>query len=218
METQSSVKHRKSYKFIIGILIGVLVTFGFAHWQAGTLKANLNQRIVLQEAKVVTMSEIADSNVADQAVSKVVSDCRRSEREQYDQLLSTLSDTYDSAQLSDLNFLHKLCGDYYASLKTVNVMRLEREVGVLEELLKIKESNTVLVDGWKELLAKEQQQADLFRKLANIQGQIITTLTEGETAESEAVKELLLEAHALQEFQQVVNIEIDNLRDSLTGG
>lgn len=218
MEIQNADKLKNTnniYKLLVGILIGIVATLTYTHFQTSTLSANLKQSISLQESKVITMSEITDSNVADQTVSKVVADCQRSEREQYDNLLSSLSDTYSLAQLNDLSILHKLCGKYYASLKTINVMRLQKEIEVLDDLVKVTESNTITVDGWYELLAKEQQQADLFRKLADIQGLIITALTKGESAKGEVVKELLLEASALQEFQQVVNIEIDNLRNSL---
>lgn len=174
------------------------------------------------ESQVRLLEELfatTDRNGADDAISSVISDCPH--RTEFDSLLGSLG-TLGSKELVKTQQLLESCGGYFAERKALMVVRIEREIEYLEDMIELLKSleapyntQSLHLAEWKLLHEQEVKRSSLLKEQVSLQESIITALLIG-TAESRAtIADYGKRAQSIGETLMVLDQQIDEQRKQL---
>jgi hypothetical protein len=216
----------KKFKLSALIVLILLSSYGVVEYvvakRTTDLRTNITNRIYAQKAIVTEISEITARNGADQTTEAMVRDCSVDDRKAFDVLLGRLDEGLAQSELETLDRLFGRCGYFFSNRKSIMVARLSREVEQyktyvtqLETLYLTSQEAEYKVETWETLVQEEQKQADLFRNLVRAQDLIITTLLNGESADSAEIKAILGEVSETQGTLTVTSKQTAQLRAQL---
>lgn len=203
------------------ILIAAALILGA--WVADSNQTKVEEKIfeqiVAERNLMLQLATLTDHNGADEAISRIVSDCSR--RTEYEELLISLESLSKKDLIAAQN-LFESCGKYYTERKALMVAKLEREfeihttyVAILKELHDDKELDRQS-DMWKDLITLEKDRSSFLSDQNHIQAKIISLLISGSTVSSKELVELIRDAGEINELLGVSDHKIDALRASLT--
>lgn len=217
------MKHITDIRILIAthaILLGLVISV--SAWYVSEKKVDLIFAIDLkyneQISVVETLAKKTDNNEADAVIEGIVVDC--SDREYFEGLLVRLN------QLSHIELLQAQkafdrCGGFFAQRKTFMTSRLAREYEVLRDygevrltFIEDKQQQEILKD-WGTVVELEERRSSLFNEQVSIQGDIIKTLIQGSSDQFLSITESMNRVHSITERLQVINKQIDNLRETL---
>jgi len=167
---------------------------------------------------LVELAELTDRNGADELTAKIISDCPR--RNDFENQLNALGSA-SKKELLTIQQLFESCGAFYAERKALMVSRLEQVYAVLNNDLDLLETmrdlsgEERLLYGWKNLIELEKTRSSLLTEQTSIQEEIITLLIQG-TETRAHITELVGEAQSVNESLSITDVQIDELRLSLT--
>lgn len=180
-------------------------------------------QVAEQRALLTSIAETTARNGADQVTESVIRDCSVSERTSFDSLLGRLDAGLSRTELVELERLFGRCGSFYAERKLVMSSRLEREIGVYEnyvlqlaELTSERSVGEYQIETWKRLSEQEQALSTEFSKLVDLQDNIISTLLEGKSRDSEEIQAILREVRDTQDRLIIANSQTTTTRTELT--
>lgn len=218
--------HRNVKWLGLGLLVIGVVALLSTHIANERLEGLANKNRLLIEEQKALLAAIAETtarNGADSITEQLITDCALSDRNQFNELLGGLDQGLTQPELAELEQLFTACGGFYSQRKAVMVARLSREIEVLETYvaqLEIvtgqDESTAQQLTEWQKLGEGEQNQSVLFKKLVQLQKQIIDTLLAGNTAESEEILAILEEVGQTREALLLAKTQTDTIRDNLT--
>lgn len=218
---------KKETKYILFGLLGAGFLFFlvslYVHVQESEYVSLVELRIAKQEAVLIAIAEVTDRDGADAVVSSVLKDCSTEDRQQFDQMLGSLA-MLKGAELVKVNQLFSACGNFYAERKAMMVARFVREFEVYQDYVELRtlvDSRTLTitypVESWLELVGLEQRRSDLFSELVQIQGEIITTLLDDVSIDSERMQKSVVRAQEVKDTISYTGAKIDTLRDAIVG-
>lgn len=218
---------KKETKYILFGLLGAGFLFFlvslYVHVQESEYVSLVELRIAKQEAVLIAIAEVTDRDGADAVVSSVLKDCSTEDRQQFDQMLGSLA-MLKGAELVKVNQLFSACGNFYAERKAMMVARFVREFEVYQDYVELRtlvDSRTLTitypVESWLELVGLEQRRSDLFSELVQIQGEIITTLLDNVSIDSERMQKSVVRAQEVKDTISYTGAKIDTLRDAIVG-
>lgn len=208
----------------------ILIALGLLAWGVSYYVANTHQetrlalaaRIAEQETTLVTLAELTDRNGSDSIVSNIIKNCSTEDRERFDELLNRLG-SLRAAELQETETLFASCADVEANRKAIIVARMEREFSVYSDYVALHQtidgrSESILypIETWEQLIAFEKQRAALLSEQVQIQGVIITALQDGLPVGSKVISDSLTTAREVVESFTVLDLQIDELRATLT--
>jgi hypothetical protein len=167
---------------------------------------------------LVELAELTDRNGADELTAQIISDCPR--RTDFENQLNSLGSA-SKKELLSIQQLFESCGAFYAERKALMVSRLEQVYAVLNNDLNLLETmrdlsgEERLLYGWKNLIELEKTRSSLLTEQTSIQEEIITLLIQG-TETRTHITELVEEAQGVNESLSITDVQIDELRLSLT--
>lgn len=221
--SRSRIILRNLLAFVLGVVVIYFITNAVVGERLGTVREQVQLTIAEQQSILTSVAEVTARGGADEVVSSIITDCSTAERAQFDRLLSSLDRGLTQAQLSELARLFDRCGGFFAERKAVMVARLEREMEVFRDYVALLNSITgqdladeYEVAEWQSLVTEEKRQSQLFSRLVELQGDIITTLEAGNQPSSEAITELLTEVQEVRETLAVATMQAAELRSSLS--
>lgn len=216
---------QKHWKILVLIMIVVLVTgYGFKsnYEKKTTAYLALSNDLIREQEDTLKGLTNGLKNGGDSYSQAVrINDCSNEDRSKFDSLLSNLKEQSRTDTL-ELRDLFNSCAYYYATVQTVSVAKLRREVQVYEDLLKMskvfnKESSKKLknITKWKEIVQKETERANLHNELVVIQRDIIDQLLAYKTIQDPDVQSLNAQAREVSENIIFLTKQIDELRDAI---
>ncbi len=186
------------------------------------LMSLIKVQVAEQGALLTSIAETTARNGADQVTESVVRDCTVEERTTFDTLLGQLDAGLPRADLVELERLFGRCGSFYAERKLVMSSRLDREIEVYEnyvnqlaELTNNRELEEYNLDTWKQLAEQEKMLSTDFSKLVDLQDNIISTLLEGKTRDSEEIQSILREVKDTNDNLIITNAQTATIRSEL---
>ncbi len=216
---------QKHWMVLLLVFAAVLITgYGFKNHFDAKASAFLSitndniaeQRDVIEELQLGLRT---GGDSYDRAVA--ISDCSNNSRARFDELLSGLADL-SRAELQELDGLFNSCAYYYATVQTVSVAQLVREVKVYEDMLRAaavfdKEAETQLEnsDVWNEMLTKERERGKLHVELVETQREIIKELLSYKHIDHPDVTALVAEGKEIRDNLIFLTQQIDELRQKL---
>lgn len=171
------------------------------------------QVLLLEELFVLT-----DRNGADSATAEVIKDCPR--RDEFDTLLTSLSSLGNKDLLRTQQLLES-CGGYFAERKALMVVRIEREIDYLRDIvsmldtLDVSERPVFSLEEWEILHDHEVRRSGLLNEQVTIQGDIITALLLSTPESQTKITELSRRAQSVGETLMVLDQQIDDQRKQL---
>jgi hypothetical protein len=217
-------EHKRYY--VAAGFIFVALTLLAASWyiktQQGEYRDRLYTALTEQENTMLNLSTLIDRDEADEAVAQIVKDCSVEERQQFDTLLSSLSEL-NRQKLQEVNGLFDMCSHFYADRQAILAMRLNRELETYEEyvaLLALTDSDveeyTARTEQWQKLSQFEHDRSRLAAELVDLQGVIIDLLVSGKSVDSEEILNALQDAQVARVALVTLNTEADELRKQLS--
>jgi len=210
---------------IVGLILAALTLFVASWYIAQKQKEyryELTVRLTEQDALMFSLSEMLARESADSVTNQIIQDCSLENRERFDTLLGSLSQL-NRTELIEVDNLFDDCGDFYAKRQAIVTMRLGRELEVYEDYIHLMQSTdadarqfTQRLGKWSSLYALEVSRSSLTTKLVNIQDDIIVLLREGESVQSEPIKEILQAAQTTRDSIVMLNTKVAELRASLS--
>jgi hypothetical protein len=205
----------------INTLILALIMTGTAWYIHSTREhslAVLTGYITANTATLKELAELTDRNGADELTARIINDCPR--RDDFERQLNSLGSA-SKKELLSVQQLFESCGAFYAERKALMVSRLEQVYAVLSNDLDLLETmrdlsgGERLLYGWKNLIELEKTRSSLLTEQTSIQEEIITLLIQGTDTRAH-ITELVGEAQSVNESLSITDVQIDELRLSLT--
>ena len=224
MKLQTIYTENKTAFLLAAALLAALAVGVFISNQRLAQYTTVATLQVSEQANVLsTLAETIARNGADAVTESVIKDCPINDRIRFDALLGSLDSGLPIAELKALDQLFSSCASFYSDRKALMVVRFEREVAVYEDrvtlldtLTAADEQEAAQVAQWRELLAIEQEQSELFGSLVDAQRQIITLLIEGKSATSDEIMLILAEVNEIREAQQFARQQAITIRSAVT--
>lgn len=224
MHMKQLVSNRTTLLVAALVLIGATIAAQqVVQHRLGSLELLLSVKVTEQKALLATIAETTARNGADSVTEAIVIDCPIDERSRHDELLGRLDQGLTPSELTELNTLFAGCGSFYAERKSVMVARLDREIAVYKDYVKLLSSVTGKdeatehrTESWQELVEGEQTQSVLFSELVRLQGEIIEALIAGNSPQSERIESILVEVQETRESLLLAKTKTDTLRAELT--
>lgn len=208
--------------FLLGVVVMYFTVTSLVDSRFIEIEKNIKEQIASQEALLVEIAVTTARNGADAVTESIVRDCTINERVRFDSLLGSLDSNLNMTELTELERLFGRCGSFFSERKSVMVSRLSREIEVytnyvnqLSTILNEDVSKDYSLLQWQNLAETEQKSSDLFAELVSLQDQIIAALLEGESVESEELKQILLKVNETQQSLAVINTQISQIRSGL---
>jgi hypothetical protein len=213
-------------KIVLSLALGVIVVYVTSTYiinkQTRLVKDSVQVLVSEQASVVSTIAEITSRGGADSVAEAIIVDCPSEERTQFDNLLGKLNQGIRVSDLRELDRLFNRCGSFFSDRKAVMVSRLDREVsvlnnyvGLLSEISGVDKSEDYKINKWNDLVEKEKSQSRHFNELVTVQGEIIVSLLNGNTTESEEIASLLAEVSSIQSQLSETVVEASELRSEL---
>jgi hypothetical protein len=178
-------------------------------------------KISEQETTLAAIAEITDRDGADAVVESIIKDCSPQDRERFDLLLSKLA-ALNRSELSEIDQLFGVCGNFYAQRKAVMVARFEREFEVYRDLIEIlklvdgqNDTYAQSEEGWGKLVKEEKERSELSSRLVAIQGEIITALLRNVSITSDEMQLLIVEGQQIKNELEALSVTIDEDRQAV---
>lgn len=219
---------KRSNWVIITLTFVVLVVTGYAIKNNFDAKikaySSVSNDVVREEDRVMT-DLLAGLRTGGDSYSEAVriADCNRESRTRFDELLSNLA-TLKQPEIIELDKLFNSCAYYYATVQTVSVARLERELEMYREALRIAavldpaaEAKLNNLTTWDDIISKEKERGMLHNKLVVIQGQIVDEFLNYKRVEHPDVQALVAEANEARENIVFLTQQIDELAAAVNG-
>lgn len=174
-----------------------------------------------QLTTLATLTEAMSRGGADTVTEQVIKDCSADERIRFDDLLSGLAGGLARTELVEVSRLFDRCGSFYSRQKAVMAARLEREVEVYERianhqsLLTGDDEAVFALESWRLIVSLEKEQSELYAKLVDLQGRIISALLDDEAANSAKITALLTEVKEILEMQSYNALKLRQIRETL---
>ena len=213
-------KNHRSIAVILGIAIAYgVIQLAVAARQQGMvshLQAQQEQQLATAQNLAAVIARLGADPVAD----TIVSTCPTSDLATYNSLLGRLNDNLLLDELRQLDRLFGRCGYRNFQRRSILLLQLEQAVSQLvltHELQAIlgnnSQSGTMAL--WQELVAAEEALTLQFRKLTELQDQIIQTLLlNAATAEAD-IEVIFHEVRQTRDAMAVRNLQLDTLRGQL---
>lgn len=212
------------YALVLGLLlVGAAVAVQLiVKERLEDLTATIQVQIGEQQTLLTGIAQATARNGADATTESIIKDCSVSERNEFDDLLGKLDKGLSVTELTTLERLFGRCGNFFAQRKSVMVARLTREIDVyaalvdqLETLVGEEEVEVYKVETWRQLADEERKLSEHFAELVVIQDDIITTLLDGKSAQSDEIKTILTKAQETQGMLIVTSKQAAAIRESL---
>lgn len=183
----------------------------------------IDTEIIQQRARVVATADLTRQNGADAETEQIVSDCKGVDRQRFDTLLDSLSQSITTVELAELDVLFYKCGNFYAERKSVMSARLHREVAFFADLLSMRSHinpydapTNEEIQAWQKIATAELTWSKYFNDLVTYQGTIITLLRSGKAAAAPDVVAVLSQVKNARQQMEVLGSEIKGYRDTTT--
>jgi len=190
---------------IIGGLGGYLLGYFLGNDRVVTTRAVLDEELQTQTTRLVGLSTLLRHGGSTTNVDAIVTDCAPAERNRFDSLLTKI-EYLSRPELVELRALFYICADYHAKRRAGVFFQFERELEVWQQLITARRSLGALPTdssaNWFEILQHERTRMNVLNSLVRVQGDIIVALYDGETRESDRLRNLLEESVKLR--QQLV--------------
>lgn len=224
---QTVLQFAQKYAFILTFLavgiIGYFVVEAVVKERLQGATEVLTTLVHEQEGHLITLAETTASGSSNPDAETLIIDCELSKRMAFDTLLGRLDSGLSTAELQELEGLFGWCGDFYAERKAFMAMKLSREVEIytayvdqLEILTSTKVAQEYNVETWKRLAEEEEKLSQLYSKLVTLQGDIISTLLTGKSADSDEIKTILGEVRETQDSLIVMGKQTTTIREEVT--
>ena len=222
------MQHFRNY-IVGGLLIVGAVVVGSYYTTEQVTKAlkdsvaSIESELKLQEAQIATVADLTQKNQGDELVKKLVADCSGADRQRFVTLLDKLSVDISRAELTELDTLFYKCARYEADVKMMMASRLEQEVALYERYVtlvasmgKTDKAVDQRVGLWKQVAEQEQKLSADFKRLVDLQRDIIAALLAGESRNSTTITNTLKEVTDVRNGMTVTRSQIENARTELS--
>ena len=213
------ITRRVTISIILTLIITTIGIYSLKQYsaQANELAvARIDVAITEHLAVLATLAESTRSNSADSITNRFVVDCNAVNRQRFDTLLDSLSNTISSADLAELNTLFYSCGSFYADRRATMAIKLAQAVEYLAELIDIEsslitvpESRNTKLNAWKQLSEAELKTAEYFQTLVALQGKIISDLRSGKSSNAPEIIATLTEVNSVRGQMLVLSKQIE---------
>ncbi len=213
-----------------GVVVAIAAYWGFSQYVAAQITAAteknflvLDAQIAKQDLLISQIVELLRTNSADEVTKRIVVDCNTTERSRFDTLLERLSGTISPAEISELESLFHKCARFYADRKSIMAARLEREVEIYGEYVRmygfLNESAAAelepRVNLWNQIVAAELALAENFNRLVALQEEIILALKNGQARDSVDIQGTLDEVTDIRVEMATLSKQVETLRSEL---
>jgi hypothetical protein len=158
---------------------------------------------------------------ADSVADSIISNCPSNDLASYNQLLGRLNEGLSTAELARLDRDFGRCGYRNYQRRAILVLQFEAQLQVLQQQLQLlaltgtQSDSEERVVSWDELLTAEQSLTLQFRRLTELQDQIIQSLLLGADIGSPEIEEILLEVKQTRDAMAVRHLQLETLREQL---
>ena len=220
------MKHRTKLYYGVAVLAGCFVAYVVIQAAISARLQSVTSLLTvdLQKAEEAlrTIAATTARLGVDQTADTIISNCPSSDLASYNQLLGRLNQGLSPIELQQLDRDFGRCGYRNDQRRAILVLQFESQVQMAEQQIALHE----LAGGsspfeerlslWQELLQAEQALTMQFRRLTELQDQIIQTLLLGAAAGSPEIEEILLEVKQTRDAMTVRNLQLDTLRAQLS--
>lgn len=219
------MNHRPTMYQILAVLAGCVAAYMII--QAAVSARQQSVVVVLQdeiqktEATLQTIAATTARLGADPVADSIISNCPSNDLASYNQLLGRLNEGLSTPELTRLDRDFGRCGYRNFQRRSILVLQFESKMQLMQQhmaLLELTGTRSDVVErlsAWEELLVAEQSLTLQFRRLTELQDQIIQALLLGSSIGSSEIEEILLEVKQTRDAMAVRHLQLESLREQL---
>lgn len=207
---------------LIGIAVAYFVVSFAVQSRLQSLSTVAGEEFAQSEAAAQALVTVISRLGADQVADTIVSNCPAADLAKYNNLLGRLNDGLSQSELQDLDRNFGRCGYRNYQRRSILVLQLDHLVSAMlishRQLVSLHANkiSTEEIALWQDLLEAEYTLTQQFRRLTELQDQIIQALLLGGTITSPEIEEILLEVKQVRDAMTVRNLQLETLRDQLS--
>ncbi len=220
-----SLQKHKRILFISAALLLIAVCLFCVWFTIHSVKMQFVQHtkdaLALEEQKLITLAELTSKERVDATVDAIISDCTVENRARFDEQLSMLP-MLRGVQLSEIEQLFNMCGDFYAQKKAIMVSRLQSQFEFFSTLAVLISridtrvtAETYNISLWNQFIVLQTKQSELSLALVDIQGAIILQLKKSADVRSDVLQALMVDGQKTRDALSSVSAEIENIQKQL---
>jgi len=203
------------------LALGIFCIWFYIHTVQLQYVQHTKDALAVEEQKLISIANLTSNDRIDATVESIIIDCTIENRARFDQQLSILPQL-KGLQLTEIEQLFYMCGDFYAQKKAVMVSRLQSQFEFFSTLVLLTSHIdtrvtplTYKMSQWTEFVELQKKQSDLSLKLVDIQGAIILQLKKNTSINSNELQALVVDGQKTRDAVSAVSVEIETVQKQL---